>query len=127
MIDGDSRVKRFFNAHKNGVSRFLESLDLDEYELFLLKCVVAVGQEHVLSSVECELESSRSSLKSALYALVEMIEKLDVTTDNESLGRNFAREFPDEEVGVLMKLLKTLREMDRFYDCIGGIIGLVFF
>lgn len=117
MIDTDSRVKRFFGAHKNGVSRVFESLNLDEYELFLLKCVIAAGQEQVLGSVEVA-SSARGPLKSALYGLVEMIEKLDVNS-----GDGLVKKVEGEEIGALRILLKTLGEMEQFYDCIGGIIG----
>ncbi|KAL7000913.1 hypothetical protein U1Q18_002065 [Sarracenia purpurea var. burkii] len=36
-IDVDSRVKIIFRTQRNGVSRVLGALDLDDYELFLLK------------------------------------------------------------------------------------------
>ncbi|KAL6964940.1 hypothetical protein U1Q18_035995 [Sarracenia purpurea var. burkii] len=36
-IDVDSRVKIFFSTQRNGVSRVLGALDLDDYKLFLLK------------------------------------------------------------------------------------------
>uniref|UniRef100_A0A5B7BSI7 UGP3-like C-terminal hexapeptide repeats domain-containing protein n=1 Tax=Davidia involucrata TaxID=16924 RepID=A0A5B7BSI7_DAVIN len=126
VIDSDSRVKQFFNAHKNGFTRVLKSLNLDKYDLFLLKCVVAAGQEHVLgsvsNSVEGEFESPRGSLKSTLYSLAEIIEKWDVNR-GEGLGKKIGVRFKDEEIRALKTLLKTLREMEEFYDCIGGIIG----
>lgn len=125
-------MKNFFNAHKNGVSRVLESLDLDEFELFLLKCVVAAGQEHVLgsgsNSVDSEGEfdfSARSSLKSALYALADIIENWDAS---EGFGKKgFEVRFGDEEMKALRSLLKNLEEIEQFYNCIGGIIGFVSF
>lgn len=105
-------------------------LKLGDYELFLLKCVVAAGQEHVLASisesvVEGDFESVRGLLKSALYGLVEMIEKWDVEGGEGVVGGRVEEEVEGKEVGSLRKLLKTLGEMERFYDCIGGIIGLV--
>lgn len=105
-------------------------LKLGDYELFLLKCVVAAGQEHVLASisesvVEGDFESARGLLKSALYGLVEMIEKWDVEGGEGVVGVRVEEEVEGKEVGALRKLLKTLGEMERFYDCIGGIIGLV--
>jgi alkylhydroperoxidase/carboxymuconolactone decarboxylase family protein YurZ len=50
VVDRDARVKRFFDSiKKGGFSRvLLASLDLDSYELFLVKCLVAAGQEHVV-------------------------------------------------------------------------------
>ncbi|XP_052198869.1 UTP--glucose-1-phosphate uridylyltransferase 3, chloroplastic [Diospyros lotus] len=127
VIDSDSRVQRFFGAHKNGVSRVFESLNRDKYELFLLKCVVAAGQEHVLGSVseviDGEFESARGSLKRALHSLVEMIEKLDVRGGGGWKKADESLKGEEEEVKTLRTLLKTLREMEHFYDCIGGIIG----
>ncbi|KAH7537591.1 hypothetical protein FEM48_Zijuj03G0109200 [Ziziphus jujuba var. spinosa] len=130
VIDRDKRVKSFFNSRRYGFSRALASLNLSEYELFLLKCLVAAGQEHVLSFgcefVDSEVESVRSSVKSALYALVEMIEKLDVNGGGgggQSLESNIGFALNDEDINDLRKLLKILGEVERFYDCIGGIIG----
>ncbi|XP_010658245.1 UTP--glucose-1-phosphate uridylyltransferase 3, chloroplastic isoform X1 [Vitis vinifera] len=124
VVDGDSRVKRFFCSGKSGVSRVLGSVSCDSYELFLVKCLVAAGQEHVLSSglglLEGEFESERSALRSVFYGLVEMIEKWEVS-GAEGLGKKNG--VADEEIGALKKLLKTLREIEQFYDCIGGIIG----
>jgi hypothetical protein len=71
------------------------------------------------------LESARSSLKSTFYALVEMIEKLDVDGGggNGRLGKKSGFGLEDEEIGEFKKLLKTLGEIEQFYNCIGGIIG----
>jgi hypothetical protein len=133
VVDRDARVKRFFDSiKKGGFSRvLLASLDLDSYELFLVKCLVAAGQEHALGfgfefePLESELESARSSLKSTFYALVEMIEKLDVDGGggNGRLGKKSGFGLEDEEIGEFKKLLKTLGEIEQFYNCIGGIIG----
>ena len=46
VIDADSRVKRFFRSRR-GLAGVLASLQLSSDQLFLLKCVVAAGQEHV--------------------------------------------------------------------------------
>ncbi|VVA18419.1 PREDICTED: UTP--glucose-1-phosphate uridylyltransferase [Prunus dulcis] len=126
VIEGDPRVKRFFNSSNNGFSTVLASLSLTPYELFLFKCLVAAGQEHVLGwgfeFVQSEMESVRSSVKSALYALVSMIEKLDV--NGEGLGENIGGvALNDEDFKDLKKLLKNLGEIEQFYNCIGGIIG----
>lgn len=128
MIDGDKRVKSFFNSRRYGFFRVLASLNFSEYELFLLKCLVAARQEHVLSLgcefVDGEVESVRSSVKSALYALVEIIEKLDVNGGGgEGLETNIGFALNDEDIRDLRKLLKNLGEVEQFYDCIGGIIG----
>ncbi|KAK2982498.1 hypothetical protein RJ640_026341 [Escallonia rubra] len=124
-VDSDSNVERFFNSRRNGISTALSSLNLDECELFLLKCVVAAGQEHVLGSFpDSEFDLARGSLKSVLYSLVDMIEKWDGSGGG---GENFAEKaelkFGDEEIRALRSLLKNLGEIEQFYGCIGGIIG----
>lgn len=129
VVDSDSKVKKFFTSgyYKNGLARVLETLLLDEYELYLIKCIVAAGQEHVLrssydntdSDVDSESVSSRSALKSALYSLVEMIEKWDGSNDREVHVKKV-------DGVALNSLLKTLKDVEEFYDCIGGIIGLVY-
>ncbi|KAF4352766.1 hypothetical protein G4B88_010166 [Cannabis sativa] len=126
VVDRDRRVNDFFNSSRNGFSRVLASVNLSSYELFLLKCLVASGQEHVLcfglEFEDEELESTRSSIKSALYALVGMIEKLDVNggkVDESNLGATLG----DEDFVDLKKLLKHLGDVEEFYDSIGGIIG----
>ncbi|KAM1162509.1 hypothetical protein ACFX13_001564 [Malus domestica] len=126
VIDGDSRVKRFFNSGSGGFSAALASLNLSSEELFLFKCLVAAGQEHVLGwgfgFDGGEVESARSSVKSALYALVAMIEKLDVNGEGSGM-KNGALPLNDEDLKDLKKLLKNLGEIEQFYNCIGGIIG----
>lgn len=129
VIDRDSRVRQFFRFHQNaGLSRLVASLNLSSNDLFLLKCLIAAGQEHVLSlgfhSDQTEMESATSSVKSALYALAKMIENLDVYNGNGSAGFGKIHiPLEDEEIRDLKKLLETLGEIERFYDCIGGIIG----
>lgn len=126
VIEGDPRVKRFFNSSSNGFFMVFASLNLTPYEFFLFKCLVAAGQEHVLGwgfeFVQSEMESVRSSVKSALYALVSMIEKLDV--NGEGSGEKIGGvALNDEDFKDLKKLLKNLGEIEQFYNCIGGIIG----
>ncbi|KAF2319143.1 hypothetical protein GH714_013553 [Hevea brasiliensis] len=129
VLDADSRVKHFFNSHRNGVCKALALLNLGSRELFLLKCLVAAGQEHVLSLgielVENEVESARNSVKSALYALAEMIGRFDFSENGEYSLRKSDNwvVFERRGYGDLRKLLKTLGEIEQFYDCIGGIIG----
>lgn len=128
MIDRDSRVKQFFNSRRNWFCRVFPALNLELYECFLLKCLVAAGQEHVLSlgieSVEGEFETARGVVKHALYSLVDMIEKLDVNGNGggESYGKG-ETVMEEEEFRDLKKLLMDLGEIEKFYDCIGGIIG----
>ncbi|KAL4350105.1 hypothetical protein HN51_031179 [Arachis hypogaea] len=130
LLDTDSRVRRFF---RSGRSRVLESLRMSSGELFLLKCLVAAGQEHVLCSGVDGVEAATSatantssSVKSALYALAEIIESLDSHGSNggsASFGRSTTVTLDDEEIRNLESLLESLGEIERFYDCIGGIIG----
>jgi len=129
VLNADSRVKRFFSSGR-GLARVLASLRLSSDQLFLLKCVVAAGQEHVLCLDGTEsLESAAaaaatvSAVKSALYAIAEMIENLNSFDGNGGVGSGMA--LGDYEIIELNKLLQTLEEIERFYDCIGGIIGLV--
>lgn len=99
----------------------------------MLKCLVAAGQEHVVSLEGFELveseavESVRTSVKSALYSLVEIIEGFDLSDNgNKGLERiNYGENLTDEEIKDLKKLLKSLGEVEEFYDCIGGVIGQV--
>lgn len=127
MVSADSRVKELFGSRSGGggLAGALGAVDLDEGELFLIKCLVAAGQGHVLLGAEVGApagdfrEPAKSSLKSALYALVEMIERLDVNGGERKMGVGSE----DEGIGDLKKLLRTLGEIERFYDCIGGIIG----
>ncbi|XP_055832553.1 UTP--glucose-1-phosphate uridylyltransferase 3, chloroplastic isoform X3 [Solanum dulcamara] len=114
VIDSDSRVNSFFYSHKNSFSRVFETLHLDKHEMFLLKCVVAAGQQHVFGDVCTEFDATRSSLKSAFYALAEMIDNWDVNDGIRCRGVN---------VEALRSMLKIIAEVERFYDCIGGIIG----
>jgi hypothetical protein len=76
--------------------------------------------------VESEaVESVRTSVKSALYSLVEIIEGFDLS-DNGKKGLeriNYGENLTDEEIKDLKKLLKSLGEVEEFYDCIGGVIG----
>ncbi|GFP89134.1 probable serine/threonine-protein phosphatase 2a regulatory subunit b'' subunit ton2 [Phtheirospermum japonicum] len=118
MIGSESRVKSFFKS--TGCDFAGESLS--EYEVYLMKCVVAAGQEHVLGEFgrgldNREIEMGRSSIKNELYALAEMIEKWDANGGGRNEG------FGNEEKETLRSLLKILGEVEEFYDCIGGIIG----
>ncbi|XP_057804639.1 UTP--glucose-1-phosphate uridylyltransferase 3, chloroplastic isoform X2 [Salvia miltiorrhiza] len=117
-IDSDSRVKSFLKSWRNQFA----GVNLSDYELFMLKCVAAAGQEHVLGEFGRELESGElelrmSSLKSALYALAETIENWDGN------GGARSRALYEEDRAALWSLLKMLGEVEQFYNCIGGIIG----
>ncbi|KNA24035.1 hypothetical protein SOVF_019800 [Spinacia oleracea] len=128
VIDSDSLVNRFFNSSQNGFARVSESVELDSFEMYLIKCVIAAGQEHVINygfeeDEERDFQSSRSSLKNALFSLAEMIESWDIVGGGAGNGKMGMSKLMEEEIAALKKLLKTLAEMERFYDCIGGILG----
>ncbi|XP_077215330.1 UDP-glucose pyrophosphorylase 3 [Tasmannia lanceolata] len=123
ILDSDSRVIKFFHTRK-GFSRVLSSLHLEDFNLFLLKCLVAAGQQHVLECYDParpEFESEQSSIKLAFSVLIGMIEKWDVSESNGAKKRDLVGN--EEMVVSLKKLFKTLGEIEKFYDCIGGIIG----
>lgn len=133
VVDSDSRVRRFFSAKNRGggLSKVLGSLGLDSREMFLVKCVIAAGQEHALcvgcvetfeEEEEEEEYTVRSSVKTALYALVEMIERFDVNSRSSSY-KDTSRVLEADEVAHFRKFLSFLGEIEQFYDCIGGIIG----
>ncbi|XP_027159295.1 UTP--glucose-1-phosphate uridylyltransferase 3, chloroplastic [Coffea eugenioides] len=134
VLDSDSRVRFFFNSAsgKNELFRFFESLKLDDYPVYLLKCAVAAGQEHLLrgddfdesGDFDSPSSSSASALKRALYALAEMVDSWDVTGESNKVGlANKILGHGEEDVNAFKLLLKTLGDVEQFYDCIGGIIG----
>ncbi|WJX38488.1 UTP--glucose-1-phosphate uridylyltransferase 3, chloroplastic [Trifolium repens] len=133
IIDSDYRVRRFFGSSSGnrnaGLARVLSALRLESDKLFLIKCLVAAGQEHVLCLSETvpEMESPASgSVKSAFYALAKMIEKLESSNGNSGAGfgkTKMGMGLEDHEIRDLNKLLETLAQIECFYDCIGGVIG----
>ncbi|OVA02764.1 hypothetical protein BVC80_9093g113 [Macleaya cordata] len=126
VLDTDSTVKDFFQT--SGFSRVLSSIQLELSEIVLLKCLVAAGQEHVLSSeldfVHEEFQSGKSSLRSAFYALADMVENWDLNGGGgEGTGRKRDELGKDRILAPLRELLRILAEIEQFYNCIGGIIG----
>lgn len=76
--------------------------------------------------IDTEIKSVRSELKTALYALVEMIERWDVGGGNGGSSHGHHQNdvvLEIEQVKDFNKLVKSLAEIEQFYDCIGGIIG----
>ncbi|XP_068669032.1 UTP--glucose-1-phosphate uridylyltransferase 3, chloroplastic-like [Aristolochia californica] len=113
VLDADSRVVNFFSGRGNSVA----PPALQPFELFLLKCLVATGQEHVLlSEFDGAFESESSVLKSAFYVLADLIENWD------EIGSG-PRHFKEGNVATMKKLVKLLGDIEKFYDCIGGIVG----
>ncbi|KAJ8764174.1 hypothetical protein K2173_005094 [Erythroxylum novogranatense] len=128
VLDSDLRVRAFFESRKKSLARLFAALNLGSRELFLFKCLVAAGQQHVLcSGMEFaeseELQSSRSSVKKALWALVEMIESFDLSGDGKRLEKSISLGLEEDRIDDLRKLIKSLGEIEQFYGCIGGIIG----
>ncbi|KAJ0987634.1 hypothetical protein J5N97_005990 [Dioscorea zingiberensis] len=118
VLDSDVRVKGFFKSlgPSGWLGRALSSLK--PWEVLLIKCLVAARQGHVLGvEFDCEeVRTDGSALKSAFYVLGDMVEKW-------SLGGNGTVDNRDVDMELLRRFLKTLDEIERFYDCIGGIIG----
>ncbi|XP_020114095.1 UTP--glucose-1-phosphate uridylyltransferase 3, chloroplastic [Ananas comosus] len=125
VLDADSRVGDFFGNGNGGVLGELEAL-----EVYLLKCLVAAGQGHVLGS---ELDwgggggggdrVEGSALRSALYTLADLVEKWSLHGHASGIVDDGVGGLGVGEMELLRKLLKILGEIEQFYDCIGGIIG----
>ncbi|KAL1207924.1 UTP--glucose-1-phosphate uridylyltransferase 3 [Cardamine amara subsp. amara] len=60
VIDADSRVRRFFSENRGGLSKVLGSFGLNSTEMFLVKRVIAAGQEHALCVGLSVLRNSHS-------------------------------------------------------------------
>ncbi|PKA60275.1 hypothetical protein AXF42_Ash008334 [Apostasia shenzhenica] len=118
VLNADARVKDFF-----GSGRALASLDLTEE--FLLKCLVAAGQGHVLGSALDDCSGGHHvawrGLKDAFCKLADVIEKCNLDGFGVEVEQVDGRGCSGNE--PLKELLKTLDEVEKFYDCIGGIIG----
>ncbi|XVE99805.1 hypothetical protein REPUB_Repub03eG0232900 [Reevesia pubescens] len=130
VLNSDSKVKSFLDTQ--GFEKVFGSLGLSLNELFLVKCLVAAGQCHVFDmgfGFEArETDEVKNTVKTALYALVEMIEKWDVNNSGKGGREGVLKSqngdvLEDEESEDFKKLLKILGEIEEFYDCIGGIIG----
>ncbi|EPS63541.1 hypothetical protein M569_11245, partial [Genlisea aurea] len=90
--------------------------------VYLVKCVVAAGQEHVfgedfMRDLDDAQARKGTAIKNALYALAEMIETWDV---HDTFGTGT---FDIEDKVALRALLNMLEEVEQFYDSIGGVIG----
>lgn len=119
VLDADPRVNEFFGGRGKGILKLLSRLDSSQ--IFLLKCLVAAGQGHVLVSdmdVEGEpVTTQGSALKSAFYVLADMIENWNSDWNGADGGKcGIGTE-------ALNGLLLALEEIEKFYNCIGGIIG----
>lgn len=112
VVRSEPRVVRFLDG---GAGKVLSSLGLDPSEMWLLECLVAAGQEHVLR-MEFGGEQRRSGLKSAMFMLVGFVEQW------EGGG---GRDVSEEVKASVKELVMILGEIEKFYDCVGGIIGCV--
>ncbi|GJM88851.1 hypothetical protein PR202_ga05423 [Eleusine coracana subsp. coracana] len=126
-LDAEPRVAAFFGADSGrGVLGALEPR-----EVLLLKCLVAAGQEHVLGddldwSGLWHHEHHRengvnggSALREALYTLAGLVGKW--SSEGVVGGETGVS---SGEMELLRSLLKFLGDIEEFYDCIGGIIGV---
>ncbi|XP_078435521.1 UDP-glucose pyrophosphorylase 3 [Wolffia australiana] len=119
VLDDDPRVKELFGDGGRRCSKLLSGLDSSQ--AFLVKCLVAAGQAHVLfSDVGGEMNvvtSHGNALKNALYVLADMIE-------NWNSDLNGGGEYLNGVGNMALNgLLSMLEEVDHFYSSIGGIIG----
>ncbi|XP_044977828.1 UTP--glucose-1-phosphate uridylyltransferase 3, chloroplastic [Hordeum vulgare subsp. vulgare] len=116
-LDAEPRVAAFFgDASSRGVLAGLQPR-----EAYLLKCLVAAGQDHVLGAElgwagggSHERPRNGSALREALYSLAGLVGKWSgegVAEDDAASG------------DLLRRLLKFLGDIEEFYDCVGGIIG----
>jgi hypothetical protein len=109
---------------------------LEKSDLYLLKCMVASGQEHVLDAPSDML----STLVGACADKVKGDAKFELSSDDCSLASPAKKKMDQEEVmqnghvsnagtiiesitQSLQSIVRMLERMDRFYDSIGGIIG----
>ncbi|KAM0888165.1 hypothetical protein ACQ4PT_028518 [Festuca glaucescens] len=125
-LDAEPRVAAFFSDASGG--GFLGGIE--PRETYLLKCLVAAGQDHVLGAElgwasdthdhERHLNGGGggggSALREALYSLAGLVGKWS----GEGVVEDVAR---SGETELLRQLLKFLGDIEEFYDCIGGIIG----
>ncbi|XP_058110341.1 UTP--glucose-1-phosphate uridylyltransferase 3, chloroplastic isoform X2 [Magnolia sinica] len=72
ILDTDSRVQKFFEN-----SRVFSLLGLERAELFLLKCLVAAGQEHVLESAYGAFYGDGESSLAELRKLVQILGEIE--------------------------------------------------
>jgi hypothetical protein len=135
---------------------------LGEYELYLLKCLVAAGQEHVLDAplewfhrienATLPSETGSSINGKAHYGtseaqMLSSYEEDDLPINGKCDHGNGSESYPEPINGMikdhneshvvngtvplhsltlktmLQKLIKSLHEIESFYDSIGGIIG----
>ncbi|MCL7035925.1 hypothetical protein MKW94_018116 [Papaver nudicaule] len=137
ILNRDYRVKEF--VKKSQLARVLNQLEA--HEVVLVLSLVAAGQQHVISSREFDFvegksqkKKNRSSLRSVLFGLAEMVENWDIQGGagggggggggGELNGWKHEGVVTDGRITEpLNELLKSLKEIDQFYNCIGGIIG----
>nr|ATG70735.1 UGP3 UDP-glucose pyrophosphorylase 3 [Juniperus oxycedrus] len=148
IINQQRRVASFLERNET-LKGLLDFESLEERQFYLLKCLVAIGQEHVLLVEQSWLDLKQgpenggqsrcsSPLKHALYVLLSMIENWEKPenyaksptffnlkiAENSVKTVNAKNKSCKEEISHAMdKLLSTLEDVETFYDCIGGIVG----
>ena len=117
-LDAEPLVAAFFGDASS--ERVLGGLD--PREAYLLKCLVAAGQDHALGWPAGDSRrngaAGGSALREALYSLAGLVGRW---SEEGAAPDDVARGGQTEE--LLRQLLKFLGDIEEFYDCIGGIIG----
>lgn len=139
ILDQNPRVKAAFGKGRLGCNTII-SFALEtagDYEVYLLKCLVAAGQEHVLQAPSAWLEmngstkthhlergngkagSGHTASNGVVYGSRNAVEKDDSNSKRHSVGHLHIRTLGS----MLEGLTQTLHRMELFYNSIGGIIG----
>ncbi|KAI3908528.1 hypothetical protein MKX01_009330 [Papaver californicum] len=135
ILNRDYKVKEF--VRKSQLVSVFNHLEV--HEVVLIMSLVACGQQHVLSSHEFDFVEGKkkskktSSLRSVLFGLAELVENWDIHGGagagagggggEEVNGWRHGGVGKDGIIEPLKELLKSLKEINQFYNCIGGIIG----
>ncbi|KAH7283470.1 hypothetical protein KP509_34G009000 [Ceratopteris richardii] len=153
ILDKNSRVQDVFGDEKMSQNTIISFAleNSNEYEIYLLKCLVASGQEHVLRApsewlnqfedtlqnpMDAELESNGNSLTrldlngsgklpSGHRIFNEVIQSTSLSSEERkySTSGNTRPSCIGQLKELLNILIQTLHKMESFYNSIGGIIG----
>ncbi|KAI5055644.1 hypothetical protein GOP47_0029165 [Adiantum capillus-veneris] len=132
ILDQNSRVKAAFGKGRLGcnttISFALETAS--DYEVYLLKCLVAAGQEHVLHAPSQWLNQLENAPQNDLDLQVDLGMNGSLKRDHHLERRNLkagSSQTTSNGVGAMGSMLKgliqTLHRIELFYNSIGGIIG----
>lgn len=135
-VDRCPEVQAIFGTAQSPLAMFCLR-ELSEYDKYLIKCLVASGQEHVMDWTQPisqeQIVTGTDLLKGTFHLMGQLIQ---VCNDVKSLqtwpsgiaGLNMLasnkRGREQEEFRLSLKgFLQVLDAMEKFYDCIGGIVG----